>query len=115
MRTYVQRLKLHTVAITFIVTVTRSLNKIENVTIGNFRTSDSQNIISLSHKALADTCVPQPVAEGIRKKAEMLVTENNAVVAVPGCGDKDRMVKSKSGSAPPFSLARNFSHAKYNQ
>ena len=72
----------------------------ENVTIGNFRTSDSQNIISLSHKALADTCVPQPVAEGIWKKAEMLVTENNAVVAAPGCGDKDRMMKSKSGSAP---------------
>ena len=30
----------------------------------------------------------------------MLVTENNAVVAAPGCGDKDRMMKSKSGSAP---------------
>ena len=30
----------------------------------------------------------------------MLVTENNAVVVAPGCGPRDRMVKSKSGSAP---------------
>ena len=29
----------------------------------------------------------------------MLVTENNAVVVAPGCGDKDRMMKSKSDSA----------------
>ena len=70
------------------------------VTVGNFSTCDDDNIISLSHKAIADTRVPQPVAEGIWKKAEMLVTEENAVVVAPGCGVKDKMVKSKSGSAP---------------
>ena len=72
----------------------------ENVIRGNFRNNDSHSIISLPHKALADTCVPQPVAEGIWKKAEMLITESNAVVMAPGCGPKDRMVKSKSGSTP---------------
>jgi len=30
----------------------------------------------------------------------MLVTESNAIVVAPGCGPKDKMVKSKSGSAP---------------
>ena len=34
------------------------------------------------------------------EKATSLATETNAVVPAPGFGDKDRMVKSKSGSAP---------------
>ena len=65
-----------------------------SVAMGNFRTCDNDNIISSPHQAIADTRVPQPVAEGIWKKAEMLETEDNAVVDMaPGCGLKDKMVK----------------------
>ena len=30
----------------------------------------------------------------------MLIREENAIVVVPGCGPKDKMIKSKSGTAP---------------
>ena len=69
-----------------------------DITIGKFHVSQSQNVISLSHKeALMDTRVPEETAEGIWRKAKMLITEPNAVVVATGCGPKD---KSKSGSTP---------------
>ena len=42
--------------------------------------------------------LPYTTMEGIWKKATALTAETNAVVPAPGFGDKDRMVKSKSGS-----------------
>jgi len=69
-----------------------------NVIVGNFHDSDS--IISLSHEAIADTRVPQPVAKGTWKKAEMLVTESNAVVMAPKCSPKDGQVKVWQCSTP---------------
>jgi len=59
-----------------------------NVIVGNFRDSDS--IISLSHEAIAVSTSCQINLEESR----------NASNAASGCGPKDKMVKSKSGSAP---------------
>jgi len=44
--------------------------------------------------------LPYTTVEGIWKKAASLVTEANAIIPAPGLGQKDKMVKSKSGSTP---------------
>ena len=48
-------------------------------------------------EAFANTKVPHATAEGIWNKAAMLIREENATVVAPGCGPKDKMIKSKSG------------------
>lgn len=63
---------------------------------------DSESIALSYKEAFANTKVPQSTAEGIWTKASMLVSEENAVVVAPGCGAKDRMVKSKSEAVPHF-------------
>ena len=54
----------------------------------------------LLEDVIGDINLPYNTAEGIWKKAGTLVSEVNSVVPAPGCGPKDKMVKSKSGLAP---------------
>ena len=51
-------------------------------------------------EAIEKIKLPYTTLEGIWRKATSLMSETNAVVPAPGFGEKDRMVKSKSGSAP---------------
>ena len=83
--------------------LTDSVNTLQSnqLTAGNFAL-DSERIALSYKEAFANTQVPQSTAEGIWTKASMLVSEENAVVVAPGCGVKDRMVKSKSGTVPHF-------------
>jgi len=55
--------------------------------------------------------MPQQTAQGIWTKAMMLVSEENAIVCAPGCGEKDKMVKSKSDTVPH--LVRAINHLEY--
>ena len=60
----------------------------DTIVYGNFN-SNSDNI-SMSHEeAFANTRVPHNAAEGIWKKAAMLIGEENSIVLAPGCGPKD--------------------------
>ena len=63
----------------------------------------------MSHKeAFATTKVPHATAEAIWNKATVLIGEENAVVVAPGCGPKDKMVKSKSGTVPHLVTATKY-------
>ena len=71
----------------------------ESIGVGNFKLNFDS--ISMHHEeAFANTKVPHATAEGIWSKAAMLIREENAIVVAPGCGPKDKMIKSKSGNAP---------------
>jgi len=60
--------------------------------------STSQSV--LLDEAVNKIKLPYTTLEGIWRKATLITTETNAVVRAPGFGDKDKMVKSTSGSAP---------------
>ena len=75
------------------------LNIQESIGVGNF-TLNSDGISMPYEEAFANTKVPHATVEGIWNKAAMLIREENAIVVTPGCGPKDKMIKSKSGTAP---------------
>ena len=70
-----------------------------NITDGAFEL-DTDRCLSISHEMALSACVPETVAEGIWRKATSLVFDVDAIVRAPGCGPKDKMVKSKSGVVP---------------
>ncbi len=74
---------------------------VDDITVGSFRLEEDTLSLSVPfEQVVLGTQLPQPVAEGIWKKAAMLTKEKNAVVVAPGLGEKDRMVKSTSGRVP---------------
>ena len=78
----------------------------QEIVYGNFKLNAQG--ISMSHEeAFANTKVPHATAEGIWNKATMLIAEENAIVVAPGCGPKDKMVKSKSGTVLHLVTATN--------
>ena len=70
----------------------------QDITIGRFRATALDLSLSLSD-AIVQIKLPYTTVEGIWKKAASLVVEANAIVPAPGFDEKDKMVKSKSGSA----------------
>ena len=72
---------------------------LSTISIGNFNLN-SEGISMPYKEAFANTKVPEVTAEGIWTKASMLTSEENAIFLAPGCGPKDKMVKSKSETVP---------------
>ena len=70
-----------------------------DITVGQLGTT-SMCLSVLLDEAINKIKLPYTTIEGIWKKATSLTTETNAIVPAPGLDDKNRMVKSKSGSAP---------------
>lgn len=82
-------------------TVDKGDSQCRDITVGQFRLEEGESTLSVSYEeAIAATQLPKETAEGIWKKAAMLVTESNAITFAPGFGNGDRMVKSNSGSTP---------------
>jgi hypothetical protein len=70
------------------------------INIGRFNL-ECKSFLSVCLEDVVDQMtLPYSTFEGIWNKASVLVSEVNAVVPAPGCGPKDMMVKSTSGSAP---------------
>ena len=85
-----------------------------DITVGWLGTT-SMTLSVLLNEAANKIKLPYTTMEGIWKKATSLTTETNAVVPAPGFGDKDRMVKSKSGSAPHLVKVANCQYICDNQ
>jgi len=67
----------------------------------SFDTVDTVTSLTvLLDKAIDKIKLPYTTLEGIWRKATSLMKETNAVVPASGFGEKDKMVKSKSGSSP---------------
>ena len=77
----------------------KQLDNQEAIVYGNFQLTSE--VISISHEeAFANTKIPHTTAVGIWNKTAMLIGEDNAIVVAPGCGPKDKIIKSKSGIVP---------------
>ena len=64
----------------------------DDITVGHFRLEESESLLSVSYEeAVAATQLPKETAEGIWKKAAMLITELNAITFAAGFGSGDRM------------------------
>ena len=72
----------------------------QDITHGHFLLTRGAGLPISYEVAFAGTSVPEGVAEGIWNKATSLVSDTDAINSAPGCGPKDKMVKSKSGLAP---------------
>ena len=72
----------------------------QDITVGRFGSLSQRALSVPPDTAVANMRFPYTTVEGIWKKAVGLVSEDGAIVPAPGLGHKDRMVKSKSGSAP---------------
>ena len=73
----------------------------QDITQGNFLLVNGKLELPMSYEvAFAGTSVPEGVSNGIWNKAALLVSDVDAICSAPGCGKKDKMVKSKSGIAP---------------
>jgi hypothetical protein len=88
-------------------------NPPQDITIGRFHINDhddddvqSGSISVTLDDGIANTRIPYTVAECIWKKAKSLISEVNAIVPAPGLGEKDKMVKSMSGTAPHLVVSR---------
>ena len=87
------------------------LNIQESIGVGNFTLNSDGISMPYEEAFAANTKVPHATAEGIWNKAAMLIREENAIVVAPGCGPKDKMIKSKSGTAPHLvTISDNFEY-----
>ena len=72
-----------------------------DITVGHFSIVDGQSLSVSVEEGIANTHLPKPTAEGIWKKAAMLLGEEKAIIVpAPEFGPNDKMVKSKSGATP---------------
>ena len=78
----------------------QSVSYCQDVTHGQFLLTRESELPFSYEVAFAGTSVPEGVADGIWNKATALVSDAEAITSAPGCGPKDKMVKSKTGVAP---------------
>lgn len=85
-----------------------------DITVGHFSITDGQSLSVSVEEGIANTHLPKPTAEGIWKKAAMLVGVEKAIVPAPGFGPDDKMEKSKSGATPHLvTVARSDTMVQY--
>ena len=78
----------------------QSASYCQDITHGQFLLTSGVGLPISYEVAFAGTSVPEGVADGIWNKAIALVSDADAITSAPGCGPKDKMVKSKTGLAP---------------
>ena len=85
-----------------VVVAAPSLGTIESGTLPSSSTSSCSNpTLSLELKSFSSVVkTPQPVLEGIWRKATELVSTPQKIALAPGCSALARMVESKSGKRP---------------
>ena len=71
-----------------------------DITVGQFQLGQINSLSVSCEDATVATRLPKETVEGIWTKAAMLKSDSNAVTFAPGCGKKDRMVKSMSKVSP---------------
>ena len=71
-----------------------------DITVGQFQLGQINSLSVLCEDATVATRLPKETIEGIWTKAAMLKSDSNAITFAPGCGKKDRMVKSMSKVSP---------------
>ena len=79
----------------------------EPIAAGRFNLQRKSTLSVSLEKFTEDIKLPFNTVEGIWNKANQLITEVDAIVPAPGCGKKDKMVKSKSGSTPHLVTVRD--------
>ena len=72
----------------------------KDITIGRFNINENISLSVAIEDGVANTRIPYATVEGIWRKANLLISDADAIVSAPGFGKKDKMVKSTTGTIP---------------